>query len=76
MPVLAGGEIVGRVDPKRHGRTLAAQHVSVLRPKHVPAIAAAIVEAARWVGCDNVAVERVEPASLGPSLVASVAGSG
>jgi uncharacterized protein YcaQ len=61
MPVLAGGRLVGRVDPKRVGRTLVAQQVSVhVRPTDavVSAVADALREAASWVGCDSVVVER------------------
>lgn len=72
MPVLAGGRIVGRVDPKRVGRTLVAQQMSVLRPAAVDSVAEAVVEAATWVGCDAVALERVDPPELRPALEAAV----
>ncbi|MFI8822193.1 winged helix-turn-helix domain-containing protein [Streptomyces sp. NPDC053431] len=69
MPVLAGGRLVGRVDPARDGRTLVARQVSLEGPKAVPAVATALREAAAWVGCDAVAVERVDAPELAPELV-------
>ncbi|MFF6898138.1 winged helix-turn-helix domain-containing protein [Streptomyces hydrogenans] len=69
MPVLAGGRLVGRVDPAREGRTLVAKQVSLEGPKAVPAVAQALLEAAEWVGCDAVRVERLDPPELTPLLV-------
>ncbi|MFE6228621.1 MULTISPECIES: winged helix-turn-helix domain-containing protein [unclassified Streptomyces] len=69
MPVLAGGRLVGRVDPSREGRTLVAKQVSLNGPKAVPAVAQALREAAAWVGCDTVRVERLDPPELTPLLV-------
>jgi uncharacterized protein YcaQ len=71
MPLLAGGMLVGRCDPARSGRTLVAKQVS-LSPRALPAMVRALSEAATWVGCDNVVVERVVPAELAPSLQAAV----
>ncbi|MGW1891755.1 winged helix-turn-helix domain-containing protein [Streptomyces sp. NPDC002004] len=73
MPVLAGGRLVGRVDPAREGRTLVARQVSLDGPKAVRAVAEALVEAASWVGCTDVRVERLDPAELRPSLTAELA---
>jgi uncharacterized protein YcaQ len=64
MPLLAGGRLRGRVDPKRVGTTLVARHISVDSPATVGHLANALREAAAWVGCDVIAVERVEPAEL------------
>ena len=75
MPLLAGGRIVGRVDPAREGRTLVARQVSLTRPA-VPAMATALTEAAAWVGCDAVALERVDPAELAAPLAAALRGAG
>lgn len=58
MPVLAGGRLVGRVDPAREGRTLVARQVSVNGRARVEAVARALREAAEWVGCTDVRVER------------------
>jgi uncharacterized protein len=72
MPLLAGGRLVGRVDPAREGRTLIARQVSLAGPKHVEAAAAALREAAGWVGCDAIRVERVLPEALGEPLRAAL----
>ncbi|GHD99739.1 winged helix-turn-helix domain-containing protein [Streptomyces alanosinicus] len=64
MPVLAGGRLVGRVDPAREGRTLVAKQVTADGPKAVPAIAQALIEAATWVNCTDVRVERMDPPEL------------
>jgi uncharacterized protein len=71
MPLLAGGRLVGRVDPKRDGSTLHALQVS-LEPREVERMAAALREAAEWVGCDSVAVGRVEPAAAAKPLRAAL----
>jgi uncharacterized protein len=69
MAVLAGGELVARVDPARVNGTLVARQVTIV-PRHstsarLPATADAIQqalrEAATWVGCNTVTIERVEP---------------
>ncbi|MFC9706377.1 winged helix-turn-helix domain-containing protein [Streptomyces sp. NPDC056943] len=71
MPVLAGGRLVGRVDPAREGGTLVARQVTLDGPKAVPAVAQALREAAEWVGCDAVSVvpDRVNHPELAPELV-------
>ncbi|MER6627304.1 crosslink repair DNA glycosylase YcaQ family protein [Streptomyces sp. NPDC000987] len=73
MPVLAGGRLVGRVDPAREGRTLVARQVTVDGAKAVPAVAQALVEAAGWVECTDVRVERVDAADLREPLVRELA---
>ncbi|MET7456190.1 crosslink repair DNA glycosylase YcaQ family protein [Streptomyces sp. NPDC005574] len=73
MPVLAGGRLVGRVDPGREGRTLVGRQVTVDGPKAVPAVAQALVEAAGWVDCTNVRVERVDSPELRAPLAAELA---
>ncbi|MGW8766577.1 winged helix-turn-helix domain-containing protein [Streptomyces sp. NPDC055815] len=73
MPVLAGGRLVGRVDPAREGRTLVAKQVSLDGPKAVPAVAKALREAAAWVGCDAVTVERLDHPELLPDLLKALA---
>ena len=72
MPLLAGGRLVGRVDPGREGRTLVAKQLTV-DVRAAPAMAAALREAAGWVGCDAVALGRVEPAAVAPALAAELA---
>ncbi|KND38839.1 winged helix-turn-helix domain-containing protein [Streptomyces acidiscabies] len=64
MPVLAGGRLVGRVDPAREGATLVAKQISLDGPKAVPAVAQALVEAASWVDCTDIRVERVTAQDL------------
>ncbi|MEV5388444.1 crosslink repair DNA glycosylase YcaQ family protein [Streptomyces sp. NPDC052721] len=74
MPVLAGSRLVGRVDPAREGRTLVAKQVTVDGPKAVPGVAQALVEAAAWVNCTNVRVERVDAPELREPLGRELAG--
>lgn len=81
MPLLSGGRLLGRVDPAREGKTLVARQVSLgggtaPAAKGVEPMAAALAEAAGWVGCDQVRIERVEPAGLAGPLAAAVAAAG
>ncbi|MCT7355794.1 winged helix DNA-binding domain-containing protein [Streptomyces sp. 15-116A] len=73
MPVLAGGRLVGRVDPAREGRTLVARLATLEGRKAVPAVAQALVEAASWVDCTDVRVERVDAPELREPLVRELA---
>ncbi|MDH6703235.1 crosslink repair DNA glycosylase YcaQ family protein [Streptomyces griseoviridis] len=73
MPVLSGGRLVGRVDPAREGTTLVARQVTLDGPKAVPGVAQALVEAAGWVGCPEVRVERVDAPELREPLAREVA---
>lgn len=73
MPVLAGGHLVGRVDPAREGRTLVAKQVTLDGAKAAPAVAQALVEAASWVDCTDVRVERVDAPGLREPLTAELA---
>jgi uncharacterized protein YcaQ len=79
MPVLAGTRIVGLVDPGRRGGVLVAKQVTLLRPTAVAQVAAALTEAASWVGCTGCEVGRVDPESarteLEAELAAAAAGS-
>ncbi|MGW2399735.1 winged helix-turn-helix domain-containing protein [Kitasatospora sp. NPDC001664] len=68
MPLLTGGRLVGRVDPAREGRTLVARQVSLDSPRHLEALAGALREAAGWVGCTAVRVERLSDEGLRPAL--------
>ncbi|MFF5189077.1 winged helix-turn-helix domain-containing protein [Streptomyces sp. NPDC000345] len=72
MPVLAGGRLVGRVDPAREGRTLVARQVTLGSAKAVPAVAEALVEAASWVDCTDVRVERVDAPELRDPLIQEI----
>ncbi|MFI8346788.1 winged helix-turn-helix domain-containing protein [Streptomyces sp. NPDC085596] len=73
MPVLSGGRLIGRVDPAREGRTLVARQVTLDGPKAVPGVAQALVEAASWVGCTDVRVERVDSPELRAPLALELA---
>ncbi|MFJ9042013.1 winged helix-turn-helix domain-containing protein [Streptomyces sp. NPDC102347] len=73
MPVLAGGRLVGRVDPAREGRTLVAKQVTLDGRTAVPAVAQALVEAAGWVDCTDVRVERVDAPELREALTGELA---
>jgi uncharacterized protein YcaQ len=81
MPLLAGGRLIGRVDPARDGTTLAARKAT-LEPAAVATpgkaeraishLADALREAAGWVGCDAVRVERLDPPALAAPLTAAL----
>ena len=73
MPLLAGGRLVGRVDPAREGKTLVARQLTLDTPKAAEPMARALIEAADWVDCDNVQLGRVLPATLEPRLRAALA---
>ena len=73
MPLLAGGRLVGRVDPARSGRTLLARKLSLQSAAAAPAMARALRDAAAWVGCDNVSVGEVAPARLEGRMRAEIA---
>ncbi len=76
MPLLAGGRIVGRVDPARRGTTLVAQHVMLDRPAAAAPMARALAEAASWVGCDSIRAERTSPAALAQPLLSALQAEG
>ena len=80
MPVLHGGRLVARVDPKRDGQVLHARQVTFETGRRgaVPAAAitgtaAALREAASWVGCTDVLVGRVAPDATGSALRGALA---
>jgi hypothetical protein len=68
MPLLTGGRLLGRVDPARVGSTLVARQVSLDSAAAVEPMARALREAASWVGCDDVRVERVLPERFATGL--------
>ncbi|GGT90518.1 winged helix-turn-helix domain-containing protein [Streptomyces lateritius] len=72
MPLLAGGRLLGRVDPARDGGTLVAKQVSLESAKAVEPMARALREAAEWVGCDTVRVERTDHPELAGRLAAAL----
>jgi uncharacterized protein len=73
MPLLAGGRLVGRVDPAREGTTLIGRQISLGSAAAAEPMAQALREAATWVGCDDVRIERVEPAAYAGRLAAALA---
>jgi len=73
MPLLAGGRLCGRVDPAREGSTLVIRQLSLDRASTVEPMAQALREAASWVGCDDVRVERMAPADQLARLAVALA---
>jgi uncharacterized protein len=76
MPLLAGGRLVGRVDPARSGNTLIARKLTMDKPAAAEPMAQALVDAASWVGCDAVKLEQVEPPALEERLRTALAEHG
>ncbi|WP_414168914.1 winged helix-turn-helix domain-containing protein [Streptoverticillium reticulum] len=72
MPLLTGGRLAGRVDPAREGSTLVARQVSLDGPAAVAPMARALREAAEWVGCDAVRIERCDDRELATALTRAV----
>ncbi|MBT2386100.1 YcaQ family DNA glycosylase [Streptomyces sp. ISL-11] len=72
MPLLTGGRLAGRVDPGREGGTLVARQVSLDGGKSVEPMARALREAAEWVGCDSVRIERCDDAQLAAALAVAL----
>jgi hypothetical protein len=85
MPVLHGGHLVARVDPKRQGNTLTALTVTfetsrgtantrgAVPESAIAGTATALREAATWVGCTNVAVGDVRPKQAKAELAKALA---
>ncbi|MEV7584217.1 winged helix-turn-helix domain-containing protein [Streptomyces erythrochromogenes] len=76
MPLLAGGRLRGRVDPAREGSTLVARQLSLTSPAAAAPMARALREAAEWVGCDAVRVERAQNAAEAAAVTAELAALG
>ena len=76
MPLLAGGRLVGRVDPARSGRTLIARQLTLDTPKAAEPMARALADAAAWVGCDSVQLGQVKPSQLEQRLRAALTATG
>jgi uncharacterized protein YcaQ len=72
MPLLSGGRLVGRIDPAREADVLVARQVGLAGPGALDAAAAALSQAATWVGSRAIRVETVTPAELRAALVARV----
>ncbi|MDI5965960.1 crosslink repair DNA glycosylase YcaQ family protein [Streptomyces sp. SL13] len=76
MPLLSGGRLLGRVDPARDGGTLVARQLSMSGPAAVAPMTRALLEAASWVGCDTVRVERSDNARLADAVRTELAAEG
>jgi uncharacterized protein len=76
MPVLGGTKFVGLVDPGRRGQTLVAKQVTLQTKDAARHTATALAEAASWVGCTDISVERVEPMERRAELEAMLADRG
>jgi uncharacterized protein YcaQ len=79
MPVLHGARLVARVDPKREKGVLHARQVTfetgrrgAVASSAVTGVAKALREAASWVGCDEVRLDRVVPDAAAPALAAAL----
>jgi hypothetical protein len=82
MPVLHGGRLIARVDPKRIKDTLHVRQVTFeqssggkVSATNIRAVATALNEAAAWVGCTKVVVDRVIPDHYASALMAHVGAS-
>ena len=80
MPVLHGGRLVARVDPKREKDILRAHQVTfevgprgAVPTAAITGTATALREAATWVGATEVLVDRVVPESARPALASALA---
>ncbi|MFD3875895.1 winged helix-turn-helix domain-containing protein [Streptomyces sp. NPDC058623] len=76
MPLLSGGRLRGRVDPGREGAVLVARQLSLTSPKAAGAMAEALWEAARWVGCEEVRVDRAATAREAEAVTAELRARG
>jgi uncharacterized protein YcaQ len=72
MPLLANEKIAGHVDPAREGKTLVARNVELHDTSAFDEMAAALREAAEWVGCDSVRLVRVKPKGIATALKRAV----
>jgi uncharacterized protein YcaQ len=59
MPVVAGNELIGWLDPKRNGKTLTIVNCAFDRGADEK-MAAAIIEAAKWVGAESINIDRAQ----------------
>jgi uncharacterized protein YcaQ len=76
MPLLWRGRLVGRVDPARSGHTLVARQLTLDTPTAAEPMARALLEAAAWVGCDNVQLGQVSPPGVEQRLRSALTAAG
>ena len=67
MPVLAGAQLIGWLDPKRVGKTLTIANCAFDLGQEEK-MAAAIIEAAKWIGAESVRIDRAQSQSALRSL--------
>jgi uncharacterized protein len=68
MPVLSGDRLIGHVDPQRDGKDLAIKQLTLFDESAVPELAAALLEAAKWVGAASVTVLKTQPGTIARRL--------
>lgn len=73
MPVLGGNRLIGLVDPGRRGQTLVAKQITLQTREAARVVAAALAEAASWVDCHEIVIERVDPVERTSEIEALVA---
>jgi uncharacterized protein YcaQ len=73
MPVLSGDRIIGHADPSRSGQTLVFKQATLFDDQDLPALTAALTEAAEWVGATSVAVDKAQPTAIGRKLAKALA---
>lgn len=57
MPVLAGAQLIGWLDPKREGKILTIANCAFDRGSEEK-MAIAIIEAAKWIGAESIRIDR------------------
>jgi uncharacterized protein YcaQ len=57
MPVLAGGRLIGSLDPVREANALVARHVRLSEPASHDLLQSALREAAMWVGASTTRID-------------------
>jgi hypothetical protein len=72
MPVLAGGRLVGRVDPGRKDGALVAKKVTLGSASVAGSVATALARAARWISAESVVVLEVDPPEAASRLRSAV----
>jgi hypothetical protein len=74
MPILAGTELIGAVDPGKAKDTLVVRHISLKGATGVAPAAIALKNAAKWISAANIRLERVTPDRLRAPLEAALGG--
>jgi hypothetical protein len=72
MPILAGTELVGAVDPAREKDTFVVRHISLNSTSRVQQAATALQGAAKWVDAESIRLERVTPEAARAPLAAAL----